>query len=91
MLVCHGSIGHLEDWLEWETREDFITTIAASVMVPDPSPWYVINAISVVGDVARVRVEDIWLGAHYDDTLTLLRYEGRWQIVSKVFFLRQSD
>lgn len=25
---------------------------------------------------------------HYVDMLTLLRHEGRWQIVSKVFFQR---
>lgn len=82
------SIGHFEGGLEWENREGFIALVAEAVKEPDLSPWHVINAISVVGDVATVQVEDIWLGMHYDDTLTLLRHEGRWQIVSKVFFLR---
>jgi len=38
-----------------------------------------------------VHVEDIWLGQHFDDILTLLRHDGRWQIVSKVFHARPSD
>lgn len=59
-----------------------------AVETPDAAPWYAINAMSVVGDVATVQVEDIWLGANYDDTLTLLKHEGRWQIVAKVFHLR---
>lgn len=85
------SIGHFEGGLEWESRAGFIGIVAAAVKEPDLSPWYAINAILVVGDVATVQVEDIWLGMHYDDTLTLLRHEGHWQIVSKVFFLRPSD
>ena len=84
------SIGHFEGGLEWESREGFIAIVAAAVKEPDLTPWHVINSISVVGDIATVQVEDIWLGMHFDDTLTLLRHEGRWQIVSKVFFLRSS-
>lgn len=72
------SIGLFERGLEWKNREGFIAAVAASVKVPDPSPWHVTHAIAVVGDVATVQVEDIWLGAHYDDTLTLLRHDGRW-------------
>lgn len=82
------SIGHFEGGMEWENREGFVGIIAAAVKEPDPSPWHAINTISVVGDVAMVHVEDILLGVHYDDMLTLLRHEGRWQIVSKVFFQR---
>ena len=82
------SIGHFEGGLEWEGREGFIGIVAAAVTEPDPSPWHVINTISVVGGVASVHVEDTLLGVHYDDMLTLLRDEGRWQIVSKMFFQR---
>ncbi len=84
-LCC---IGHFDGGLEWLSRDDFIAAVDAAVKAPDPAPWYAINAISVAGDVATVQVEDIWLGDHYDDTLTLLRHENRWVIVSKVFYLR---
>jgi hypothetical protein len=82
------SIGHCKGVLEWETREVFIAAVAATVKTPDPAPWYLINSVAVTGDVATVQVEDIYMGEHYDDTLTLLHHEGRWVIVSKVFFLR---
>lgn len=82
------SIGHFDGGLEWEGREGFIALVDQSVTIPDPAPWFRINAISVVGDVATVQVEDIFLGQHYDDTLSLLLHEGRWVIVAKVFHLR---
>ena len=81
-------IGHFDGGLEWDSREAFIAGVNKAVDRPDPAPWHAINTISVVGDVAMVQVENIWLGDHYDDTLTLLNHEGRWVIVSKVFFLR---
>lgn len=83
-------IGHFEGDLEWDGREDFIITVHKATIAPDPSPWHAINAISIAGDVATVQVENIWLGMHYDDTLALLRHEGRWVIVSKAFYLRPS-
>ena len=78
-------IGHFDGGLEWEGREGFAALVGQSVKVPNPAPWFRINAISVTGDVATVQVEDIFLGQHYDDTLTLLHHEGRWMIVAKVF------
>ena len=83
-------IGHYGGGLEWDSRDGFIAAVNEAVDTPDPSPWYVINAMSIVGDVATVQVEDIWLGMHFDDTLTLLKHEDRWLIVSKVFFHRSA-
>lgn len=84
-LAC---IGHFDGGLEWDTRDGFIDAIASAVNAPDPDPWHVINTVSVIGDVAMVQVENIWLGMHFDDTLTLLKHDGHWVIVSKVFYLR---
>lgn len=81
-------IGHFEGALEWDSRDAFIAAVDKAVDTPDPAPWHAVNTISVVGDVAMVQVENIWLGMHFDDTLTLLRHENRWVIVSKVFFHR---
>lgn len=81
-------IGHYDGGLEWDPRDSFIAAVDKGVDTPDPSPWYAVNSISIVGDVATVQVENIWLGMHFDDTLTLLKHENRWVIVAKVFFLR---
>jgi hypothetical protein len=92
--LCHAMhenmscIGHFDGDLEWINRDAFVAYVDEAVGEPDPAPWYVINAISVTGDVATVQVEDIWLGQHFDDTLTFLFHENRWLIVSKVFYLR---
>lgn len=84
------SIGHFDGGLEWDGREAFIAAVHSAVETPDPDRWFRINAVSVTGDTAIVQVEDIWLGMHFDDTLTLLHHDGAWVIVSKVFFLRPS-
>jgi hypothetical protein len=44
--------------------------------------------IDVEGSVASVRVElDNWTGHRFTDFFTLVRIDGRWQILSKVFHL----
>ena len=83
-------IGHIDSGLEWDRRDEFIATVVDAVERPDNSPWYEVRSISVAGDIAAVLIEDVWLGDHYDDMLTLLFHEGRWVIVSKVFFCSTS-
>ena len=44
--------------------------------------------IDVQGTAATVRIElDNWTGHRFTDFFTLVRIEGRWQIMSKVFYL----
>jgi hypothetical protein len=81
-------IGHFDGGLEWDDRDAFIAGVIKAVEIPDTDPWFRINAITLIGDMATVQVEDIWLGMHFDDTLTLLLHEGAWVIVSKLFYLR---
>ncbi len=81
-------IGHFDGGLEWNDRDAFIAGVTGAVKTPDTDPWFSIGRISVTGDMAIAEVEDIWLGMHFDDVLTLLYHDGRWQIVSKVFCLR---
>ena len=53
---------------------------------PAPAIRCHIDAVDIVGDVAAVRVEiDNWSGRRYTDLFTLLKTDGAWQIVSKVF------
>ncbi len=44
--------------------------------------------IDIEGTVATVRVElDNWTGHKFTDLFTLLRTDGEWKIISKVFYL----
>lgn len=45
-------------------------------------------SVDVAGTVATVRLEiDNWGGHRFTDMFTLLKLDGRWQIISKVFYL----
>ena len=47
-----------------------------------------IASIDVVGTVASVRLEsDNWTGHKFTDFFTLLKVDGTWKIMNKVFYL----
>ncbi len=47
-----------------------------------------IAGIDVVGTVATVRLElDNWTGSRFTDLFTLLKVDGEWKIMNKVFHL----
>ncbi len=47
-----------------------------------------IASIDLIGTVATVRLElDNWTGHRYTDLFTLLKADGEWKIMSKVFHL----
>ncbi len=46
-------------------------------------------SIDLVGSVATVRLElDNWTGRRFTDLFTLLRIDGEWKIMNKVFHLQ---
>ena len=47
-----------------------------------------IAAIDIQGTIATVRLElDNWSGHKFTDMFTLLKTDGEWKIISKVFYL----
>ena len=47
-----------------------------------------ISSIDIVGTIATVRLElDNWAGSKYTDLFTLLKVDGTWKIMNKVFHL----
>jgi len=49
-----------------------------------------IEAIDVFEKVATVRLElENWNGRRFTDMFTLLRIDGQWKIISKVFYLHR--
>jgi len=51
-----------------------------------------IAAIDIEGTIATVRLElDNWTGHKFTDMFTLLKTDGEWKIISKVFYLHPED
>ena len=47
-----------------------------------------IAGIDIEGNIATVRLElDSWTGHKFTDMFTLLKTDGEWKIISKVFYL----
>ena len=79
-------IGNYNGALEWTTREGFIKTIVeAGAAPPGTQPEMDVQKIDITGDAATVRVVDSFTGERYSDHLSLVKIDGRWVIVNKVF------
>ncbi len=51
-----------------------------------------IASIDLAGTVATVRLElENWTGARYTDLFTLLKVDGEWKIMNKVFHLHPEE
>lgn len=51
-----------------------------------------IAAIDIEGTIATARVElDDWTGHKFTDMFTLLKTDGEWKIISKVFYLHPEN
>ncbi len=51
-----------------------------------------IASIDLIGTVATVRVElDNWTGHRFSDLFTLLKVDGEWKIMNKVFHLHPNQ
>ena len=48
-----------------------------------------VAALDVTGTVASVKVEEDYPTSHYTDYVSLLKLNGEWKIVNKVFYARK--
>ena len=55
---------------------------------PDEGIKTTFSSIDIVGTCANVRVDtDDWTGHRFTDFFNLVKFDGQWKIVSKVFYL----
>lgn len=84
------SIFHEDAWLKGnnyrKTRDEWLTAVADRPIPRDEGMKFAFNiqSLEIVGDQAMAKV-DVPLAAHFIDYLGLLKEEGRWRIVSKMF------
>lgn len=79
--------GHYKGEYEFFDRATFIDALKKETMAPPGTPYRAaIVSLDVTGDVAVAKVTDDCFGTSFTDYLTLIRHDGRWQIVMKAFF-----
>ena len=79
-------IGRFEGKMEWDGLDSFVAAcVDGAGPEGDPTPPHEIHGVEVAGDTAVVRVAVIWGGLNFFDTLSLVRTDRRWQIVTRVF------
>ncbi|MCQ2005663.1 nuclear transport factor 2 family protein [Rhizobium sp. NRK18] len=81
-------IGNYQGAVEWLTRDAFIEAVLAEESAdPASQPFMDIHSIDVAGDTASAKVTDDFAGLRFTDLLSLLKVDGHWQIVSKVYYI----
>lgn len=79
--------GHYKGQYEFLSLEDFIAALKPEQREAPGTPFkHDITFIDVTGDMAVAKVTDECFGTSWTDYLTLIRHEGRWQIVMKAFY-----
>ena len=69
--------GPIQGLFDWNDQNGPATELKAKIA-----------SIDVVGSVATVRLElDNWTGYRFTDLFTLLKMEGTWKVMNKVFYL----
>ena len=69
--------GPIQQLFSWNDENGPATGLQASIA-----------SIDLIGTVATVRLElDDWTGHRYTDLFTLLKVDGEWKIMNKVFHL----
>lgn len=69
-----GPIQHL---FEWNDQNGAATQLQSRIA-----------GIDIAGTIATVRLElDNWTGHRFTDMFTLLKVDGEWKIINKVFYL----
>ena len=69
--------GPIEQLFDWNDQNGPATELQSRI-----------TSIDLIGTVATVRLElDNWTGHRFTDLFTLLKVDGEWKIMSKVFHL----
>lgn len=69
--------GHIQGLYDWNDENGPAADIESRI-----------TSIDVVGTAASVRLDtDNWTGHRFTDFFSLLKVDGQWKIVSKVFYL----
>lgn len=73
--------------LEWDAFQDWVLYTRGTA--PDPTGRNnTIASVDISGRAATVKTELDWPNIHYTDYLSLLKIDGEWRIVNKIWYRR---
>lgn len=84
-------IFHDDAWLKGnnyrKTRDEWLEAVANRPVPRDERMQYNFNiqSLEIIGDQAMAKVDAPLLAAHFIDFLGLLKEDGQWKIVNKMF------
>jgi hypothetical protein len=80
-------IGHYDGKLEWLTLDMFINDIkaAGAASKEGKAHWEVLE-LDMTGDAAVAKVSDDYMGITFTDYLSLLKIDGQWRIINKLYY-----
>jgi len=82
-------IGNYQGGIEWSSLDAFVAEVKATV--PENASrnginYHIdINAIDVTNDAAIAKVTNNFVGDWYTDYLSLMKHDGQWVIINKLF------
>lgn len=81
-------IGNYQGAVEWLALDGFIGAILAEPPAQAGStPFIDVQGIDITGDAATAKVVDDFAGMRFTDFLSLLKIDGAWKIVNKLYYL----
>ena len=83
-------IGHEGGALDFASLDDFIATTPDAKTGDKPFD-YRVDGLVLVGDTAVITVGGYCYGAWFTDHLSMIKTEGQWRIVAKIFYAHPPD
>ncbi len=78
-------VGNFDGAVEFSSLDDFIAS-TADAKTGDKPFEYRVDGLVLVGDTAVITVGGYCYGTWFTDHLSMIKIDGKWQIVAKTFY-----
>jgi protease I len=86
-------IGYFDGSLTFESLDGFLKFVKATPAPSESGEEYDMKIVSidVTGNEAVAKVADLYLGLRFTDYLSLLKVDGNWVIVNKMYYYEPKE